>query len=112
MPCGSAYAGHRVGARSFYAYIHVALHSLCCDRRERMRGLWFSILCALALPLTSGPAGAQTGSRRDLEGVWTNGTVTPLQRPAEFAGRTTLTPEEARIYEAGHFDRLNNNIAN
>jgi hypothetical protein len=30
----------------------------------------------------------------DLQGIWNNGTVTPLQRPKEFAGRETLTEEE------------------
>jgi hypothetical protein len=35
----------------------------------------------------------------DLEGVWNNGTVTPLERPAEFAGKEFLTEEEAAQYE-------------
>ena len=30
----------------------------------------------------------------DLQGVWSYATFTPLQRPAEFAGRELLTPEE------------------
>ena len=30
----------------------------------------------------------------DLQGVWSYATFTPLQRPAEFAGRQFLTPEE------------------
>ena len=31
----------------------------------------------------------------DLEGYWTNATLTPLERPAQLAGKATLTPEEA-----------------
>lgn len=34
----------------------------------------------------------------DLEGVWTNSTLTPLERPAEFAGKATLTEQEANDY--------------
>ncbi len=46
-------------------------------------------------------AGATTGAPRtpwgdpDLQGVWSYATTTPLQRPAEVAGRAFFTPEEA-----------------
>src|SRR6187397_3629919 len=30
----------------------------------------------------------------DLQGIWNNGTTTPLERPAEFAGREFLTEQE------------------
>ena len=33
--------------------------------------------------------------RPDLHGVWNFSTITPLERPAEFAGREFLTDEEA-----------------
>ncbi len=35
----------------------------------------------------------------DLQGFWTNVTVTPLARPANLAGKAFFTPEEARQYE-------------
>ena len=35
----------------------------------------------------------------DLQGTWTNATLTPMDRPAEFAGKATLTDAEARAYE-------------
>ncbi|HWE53255.1 MAG TPA: hypothetical protein VG273_25915 [Bryobacteraceae bacterium] len=35
----------------------------------------------------------------DLQGVWTNATITPLERPAEFAGKPTLTDAEAKAFE-------------
>jgi hypothetical protein len=35
----------------------------------------------------------------DLQGIWTNVTITPLERPAEFAGKPFLTPREAAAYE-------------
>ena len=37
----------------------------------------------------------------DLQGVWDFRTATPLERPAAFADRETLTDEEAAIVEAG-----------
>jgi ribosomal protein L1 len=36
----------------------------------------------------------------DLQGTWTNQTLTPLERPAEFTGKPVLTPAEADEYEA------------
>src|SRR5271165_7614223 len=35
----------------------------------------------------------------DLQGVWTNATLTPLERPAAFAGKATVSDAEARAYE-------------
>jgi hypothetical protein len=35
----------------------------------------------------------------DLQGYWTNATFTPLERPAEFAGREFMTAAEADAYE-------------
>jgi hypothetical protein len=35
----------------------------------------------------------------DLQGYWTNATYTPLERPAELAGKEFFTPEEAAAYE-------------
>jgi len=35
----------------------------------------------------------------DLSGVWTNATVTPIQRPAEFAGKLNVTDAEATKFE-------------
>jgi len=35
----------------------------------------------------------------DLSGVWTNATVTPLQRPKELGDKQFFTPEEAAAYE-------------
>ena len=35
----------------------------------------------------------------DLQGVWTTSTLTPLERPAEFANKPFLTAEEAAAYE-------------
>jgi len=36
----------------------------------------------------------------DLQGIWNGSTLTPLERPARFAGKPVLTPEEAAALEA------------
>jgi len=38
-------------------------------------------------------------SQRDLQGVWTNATMTPLERPADLAGKEFFTQEEAAVFE-------------
>src|SRR5205823_508070 len=40
----------------------------------------------------------------DLQGYWTNATFTPLERPAEFAGKEFFTPEEAAAFEKQRVD--------
>jgi hypothetical protein len=35
----------------------------------------------------------------DLQGIWTNVTLTPMERPAAFAGKLNLTDAEAAVYE-------------
>jgi hypothetical protein len=42
----------------------------------------------------------------DLQGVWTNATITPMERPANLAGKPTLTDAEAKAYEKANFDEL------
>ena len=44
-------------------------------------------------PTDSGPRTAWGAA--DLSGVWDYNTLTPLERPAEYAGREFLTEEEA-----------------
>jgi hypothetical protein len=59
------------------------------------------LLCILAAPVAAQKA-APHGPRTvpaDLEGVWSFATLTPLERPAELAGRTHFTSEEAAAFE-------------
>jgi hypothetical protein len=46
-----------------------------------------------------------SGGRPDLQGVWTNGTLTPLTRPTELANRFSLTEAEAAEFERTGFER-------
>ena len=41
----------------------------------------------------------------DLDGIWTNVTLTPLERPDEFAGEATATDDEAAKYEDRNISR-------
>jgi hypothetical protein len=42
----------------------------------------------------------------DLSGIWTNATVTPIERPAQFAGKPTITDAEAAAFEKALSDDL------
>src|SRR5580692_2857051 len=42
----------------------------------------------------------------DLQGVWTNATITPMERPANLAGKPTLTDAEATAYERANDEEL------
>ena len=59
------------------------------------------LLMALAfLSPAAGQRLPQTPNRQlDLEGIWTNATVTPLERPAELAGKPVFTDREAAQFE-------------
>ena len=62
------------------------------------------------LVLAPGPAAAQSAGGAetwrtpwgdpDLQGIWTNTTTTPMERPVEYEGRTVLTDEERAELDA------------
>jgi hypothetical protein len=43
----------------------------------------------------------------DLQGVWTNSTLTPLERPADLTGKQVLTEQEATDYVQGLLHQVN-----
>jgi hypothetical protein len=54
------------------------------------------------------PAGPRTAwGHPDLQGVWSTATITPLERPAEFANKPVLTEAEVRDYERTTRERTN-----
>ena len=80
-------------------------------QRTASRAGWFAAAAAIAL--VGSPAGQVTlsGGQRgtsassaprtpwghpDLQGMWTNSTTTPLERPADLADKAVLTEEERR----------------
>jgi hypothetical protein len=73
------------------------------------------LACVLAMVSASGVAflEGQGGpprtreGRPDLEGTWTYATLTPLERPIEFAGRPFLTAAEAAAFEHRTLDVQN-----
>jgi len=75
-----------------------------------------SVLAVITVvPAAAGQSGKNTPPRMadgkpDLQGTYTFATITPLQRPAEFAGKAVLTPEEAAKFEKSENDRLNRDL--
>ena len=75
------------------------------------------LLCAVAaVPVMaqapSRPAKAWTAPRTpdghpDLQGVWTNASLTPFERPTEFAGKEFFTQKEAAEFAKKVFDAAN-----
>lgn len=65
----------------------------------------------VALAAQAGPPRLGDG-HPDLQGVWSFATLTPLERPGEFAGRDTLTDEEVAEYEAQVRARTNADVRN
>jgi hypothetical protein len=61
------------------------------------QGLPVAAKAATSTPKSETPKRTADG-QPDLEGVWTNSTLTPLERPAEFAGKEFLTEQEATDY--------------
>ncbi len=47
---------------------------------------------------TTEPSFRTADGRPDLQGYWTNNTVTPLERPKDLADKAFFTPEEAAAY--------------
>jgi hypothetical protein len=43
----------------------------------------------------------------NLQGIWTNTTITPLERSIDLAGKSVLTEAEAKAYEKQILDRVN-----
>ena len=45
------------------------------------------------------PLMGQSFGQRDLQGIWTNATITPFERPQALAGKPYLTAQEAAVLE-------------
>src|SRR6266852_4173696 len=74
--------------------------------------LLISIHAAGQTPSATAPAKTWAPPRApdghpDLQGTWTNATLTPLQRPAEFAEKPFFTEQEAAAYEKRRLEETN-----
>jgi hypothetical protein len=65
------------------------------------------VVCAAILFVTLAPLPIVGQGRHrtpwgdpDLQGLWTNATITPFERPAEFSGKPVLSEQEAAEYES------------
>jgi hypothetical protein len=81
-------------------------------RRARRRAAAVLTAGALMAPLLHGQSKTRTArtpdGQPDLQGYWTNATLTPLERPAEFAGKEFMTEAEAAAYEKTKISEENN----
>ncbi len=73
---------------------------------------FFILLCCLLVAAGSAFGQAKTSVRTpdgqpDLQGTWSWATITPFERPAEFAGKEFLTEQEAAKYEKDIIERTN-----
>src|SRR5215218_1321812 len=78
-------------------------------RSLRWAALAFSAVTALAFAANAQPAYKAPRNalgQPDLQGVWTNATITPLSRPSKYGERAVLTPEEARAMERATADQV------
>ena len=66
---------------------------MALTRRIVVVGMWLT-LPASGFSQSVDPAGRTPWGDPDLQGVWTNTTTTPLERPATLSDRATLTEEE------------------
>jgi hypothetical protein len=79
--------------------------------RARTAALAVMALTALAATAQAAPQAAYKAPRNnfgqpDLQGVWTNATITPLNRPSKFGERAVLTPEEAAAMEKATMEQV------
>jgi hypothetical protein len=71
------------------------------------------LFACVATPLLLVAAASQAQTARtswgdpDLQGAWSNATLTPLQRPADLGDKAYFTPEEARAYVRQRLDSSN-----
>ena len=73
------------------------------------------VLACAAQPVLAQSAGADMPMRTPdghphISGVFTFRTLTPMQRPTQFEGRETLSPEEAAAFEASERTRQNRDL--
>jgi hypothetical protein len=72
---------------------------------RRVRSLAIMIAAA-ALPLSAQTPPRAPDGHPDLQGTWNFSSLTPLERPAQFAGKPVLTAAEAAEFERQTLERI------
>ena len=61
---------------------------------------WVALVSAAHAPAQQKWAQSRTpDGQPDIQSIWTSYTITPFERPARWANKATLSPEEVRAYE-------------
>src|SRR6266478_4586970 len=74
--------------------------------RYRFLALVFA-LAPLAHEAKNWTAPRTADGQPDLQGIWSNATITPLERPNELAGKEFFTEQEAAEYEKRVLEQTN-----
>jgi len=91
--------------------------------KSRISVVWTS-LASVSAAILIAPLGAQTPAAAakssgtasipkkadrhpDLTGIWTNATITPVERPSEFAGKLSVSDSEAAVLEKRSTENFN-----
>jgi hypothetical protein len=69
--------------------------------------MMFAAAAAVATPLWAQSAPRARDSHPDLQGTWNFSSLTPLERPAQFADKPILTDAEAAEFERQTLERIN-----
>ena len=64
-------------------------------------------LCAAASAQKNWKVPRTPDGHPDLQGIWTNATITPMERPPALANKPTLTDAEAKFIEKNQAEELN-----
>src|SRR6185295_12955476 len=93
----------------------VACGCLCHYSWTKMRNRYFTVCFGLATIATSLAGQSWKVPRTpdgqpDLQGIWTNAVLTPLQRPADLGDKQFFTEQEAAAYEKLRIQQTNSDL--
>ena len=66
----------------------------------------FILTLAMLAPLAAQKIPRTSDGHPDLQGIWTNATLTPVERPAAFNGKLAVSEEEASKWEKAQADEV------
>src|SRR5207245_9651702 len=76
--------------------------------RHRLIIALVAVICLVpSLAFGQAKATRTPDGQPDLQGIWSFATITPMERPAELAGKEFFTPKEAADYEKAIRQRNN-----